>query len=356
MPLERFVCDVIEERRKSPLARAFLRVLSLFVKGGTFLYHALYDKSILPTTFLPKQCLVVSVGNIVAGGTGKTPFVQMFVNALTSKSCDVAILSRGYRAAAAKSKSLILSKGEGPLWSISVSGDEPYFLAKTTKAAVLVGKDRVQSARIALDLGVRTLVLDDGFQHRRLHRDVDIVLLDATDLWGRGYFLPRGYLRDFPRRLAKAHFIGITRCELVQDLNLVEQEVRLYTQAPIAGFTSRYQIDQNLLNTKIGAFCGIAKPHIFYQALESLGAHIVCQITEGDHRLPAPAQLQSFAVHARELGAALLVCTEKDFVKLEDPCKFALPILPLKMEFACVWQEKSWKEMLHSLQNREHTK
>jgi tetraacyldisaccharide 4'-kinase len=306
---------------------------------GLWLRHALYDLGWLPSYAVAAP--VISIGNLVAGGTGKTPFTAKLIEALPS---GAAILSRGYRSKMTQAQEVTLAQ------TAQEVGDEPYWLLRHTKASIWVGKDRVDSAKKALLQGASFLVLDDGFQHRRLQRDCDLVLLDATDPFGKGFFLPRGYLRDLPGRLSRAKWVIITHLEKQVDRKQLESSIRLWTRAPIMGFASCYEWTGS--EQTVGAFCGIAKPHFFYEALQEVGMKVVKKLTTEDHRLPAPGDLEAFALECQQLGAEALVCTEKDFVKLPAACSLAVPVRVLKMKLECVWNQLAWEEMVNTLQNR----
>lgn len=352
MPIERLICDCIERKKGGCAVRVLLKAISLIFRLGAFLYHVLYDLGIRRQEKVP--AFVVSIGNIVAGGTGKTPFVLYLANKLADRAQELAILSRGYRGkGTGKMPSLIAIDKEG---GAEIYGDEAFLLAKKLGCPVWVGKNRVESAYRAISAGARMLLLDDGFQHRKLYRDVDLVLLDGTDLFGKGSFLPSGYLRDFPKRLAQADMIILTRLECIHgDKDGLVQAIHQYTKAPIVGFSSTFTCDCPIKGEKVAAFCGIAKPELFYHALEVLGAQIVNRLSVSDHRLPELSSLTEFAIQSRAQGAQWILCTEKDFVKISQEIleRVCLPIFPVRMELSCTWNENSWKEMLSSLQNRK---
>ncbi|MES2199763.1 MAG: tetraacyldisaccharide 4'-kinase [Chlamydiota bacterium] len=348
MTLESFVLDYIEGRKKNPFMRGFLYGISLFFHLGCKIRHICYDYGIFKSYKLP--CLVISVGNLVAGGTGKTPFVEMLVKELFLKVSSIAIISRGYRSTKKKGLDVYrVSRGEGPILPVDVCGDEPYWLAKKTKASIWVGKDRVASARLAIEQGSRVIILEDGLQHRKLKRDVEIVLLHAADLFGKGFFLPRGYLRDLPERLQKADFIIVTHMEEGSSKEEILERIRLYSKAPVIGFSAYYSLQENIAGKKIGAFCGIAKPEFFYKALRELGGEIVETLSSEDHKLPSQGVLESFAGECKQKQATYLVCTEKDEVKLEGDRILGLPVIVLKMGFECVWNKNLWQELCQSM-------
>lgn len=248
--------------------------LSWIYAAAVFFRNWLYDNDFLPVTRV--NCVVVSVGNIVAGGMGKTPFVYMLAKRFSARK--VAILSRGY--------------GTVP--------DEAMMLAKKLPdAKVYVGKDRAILAKRAVDEGAELIILDDGLQHRRLHRDFEIILHDFT----HRYFLPRGFLRDSPHRLKGA--------------DLVLEDLRIVPVSP-----------PEIRGQKMGIFCGIARPERFKKMVVDLGAEIVAEWILADHE---PADPTAFAVKCKELGAKALICTEKDFIKLSKT-SYALPVLYLEIE------------------------
>ena len=349
MDIETLVLDVIEGRKKAPFLRGAFYVLSLAFQLGVRIRHLLYDRGLFKSHLSNRP--VISVGNIVAGGTGKTPFVAKLVKELVAKPGDIAILSRGYRSQNEKGISLQVSKGFGPESSSAICGDEPYWLALETNASIWVGKDRVQSADRALEAGSHLLILEDGFQHRALKRKMDIVLLDGLDLFGKGFFLPRGYLRDSPKRLKKVDYVVVTHLEEGLDKAKICSEIRRYTEAPILGFKAKYSLEARVRGKKVGAFCGIAKPGIFYEALKSEGLELVNTFTSPDHVMPSQEDLELFAVLSKASGAEYLICTEKDFVKYEAGGSLVLPISILKMDLDCIWNENVWKEMIESIKN-----
>ena len=158
-----------------------------------------------------KAPLVISIGNIVVGGTGKTPTTLMLAKALGSGE-DIAILTRGYRSRAETlALPIVLSRGKGPLYGANYCGDEPYLLARRMpKATVIVGQDRCKASEMALKAGAKMILLDDGMQHRRLARHFDVTVIDAMNPFGHGHMIPRGLLREPPESLSRAHFIVLT--------------------------------------------------------------------------------------------------------------------------------------------------
>src|SRR5215208_3969363 len=184
---------------------------------------------------------VVSVGNLTAGGTGKTPLVEWAARALAREGLRACVLTRGY-GRADESRRVVASDGARVLAEVAECGDEPRLLAERLlgAAAVVCDRDRVAAARWArAELGAEVFVLDDGFQHLRLARDLDIVTLDATAPWGGGHMLPRGRLREPVSGLARADCVVITRAEQARDIEGLRAEVARVGEGRAEVFTSR---------------------------------------------------------------------------------------------------------------------
>jgi tetraacyldisaccharide 4'-kinase len=256
---------------------------------------------------------VVSVGNLTAGGTGKTPCVEYVARFYRGLDLRVAILSRGYGAAGGANDEALLLEEDLP--------DVPH----------LQGADRVVLAHTAVEeLESEVLVLDDGFQHRRLTRDLDLVLLDATDPWGGNRLLPRGLLREPASGLRRAGVIVLTRCDQAgtDDLNALRQRVtRLAPGKPVVETTHRpielvnaegeaASLDV-LRDRPVGAFCGIGNPEAFRRTLTNLGAEVSAFHAYPDHHAYGRADVEELRGWARGLPAgAIALTTRKDLVKL----------------------------------------
>ncbi len=272
--------------------------------------NVLYDRHWLPVEQV--SCPVLSVGNVVAGGTGKTPLVSLLASLFSHKK--VAILSRGYGQIA--DEALLLQK-------------------KNPEAKIYVGKDRVALARKACQEGAQLILLDDGFQYRKLSRDIDIVLLEGTDPFGRGHYLPWGFLRESPKRLKKADqvfVVGPTSRSLEEVISLevcVDQE-----KIP------------RLENVKGAYFCGIGNPHRFQKTVEQLGIRVISRWVLADHEKADLTKLQRFAENAKEKGAEILLCTEKDAVKLPPSCAFPLPLYPVPISLKVVGDQARWEKLI----------
>ncbi|MCS7168683.1 MAG: tetraacyldisaccharide 4'-kinase [Gemmatales bacterium] len=255
---------------------------------------------------------VLSVGNLTVGGTGKTPFVAWLAHWLDALGYRVAIVSRGYGARNGLNDEALELAWELP--------HIPHWQ----------GANRVALAQWAAAQGVEVVILDDGMQHRQLHRDVEIVLVDASDPWGGGYLLPRGRLREPRTALGRADIIVLTRAELVSATvlaDLAESTARFAPQAlqAIAQHQPRYLTNvagerQNLdtlAGRKVAAFCGIGHPEAFAAHLRQLGAEIIAWRIFPDHHTYSDTDLNELAQWlARQGEASWVVTTRKDLVKL----------------------------------------
>jgi tetraacyldisaccharide 4'-kinase len=268
----------------------------------------------------PAGVPVISIGNLTAGGTGKTPMVAWVVGLLRQAGRRPAILIRGYKAVAGRS-------------------DEAEELRAATGAAVVVEADRVAGAAAAVAGGADVLVMDDGFQHRRLRRDLDVVLIDATCPWGFGHVLPRGLLREPPSALGDADAVVVTRADQADPGELPALEARIagraaeatlcrasHRLAGLIGPDGEREPPESLAGRRVWAFCGIGNPDAFFRTLADAGAEIVGRTVFDDHHAYGPEDLESLAREAAEAGAGRLVTTAKDRART-GPAAFAGPPL-----------------------------
>ena len=349
--LQRSIERTIREGRNRPLL-FFLYLLSLLFGAASTLRAIAYDRKWLPSfsAALP----VVSVGNIVAGGTGKTPFALFLAQAVADIG-KPGILYRGYRALAERAASpVLLSKGAGPLVSASVGGDEAYLLAyRLPQAVVVSGKNRVRGADLATRYGADILLMDDGLQHRRLRRDVDIVVVDGRNPFGGGFYLPRGSLRESARSLRRANWIVVNHYARLsaEDRSAL---MALNPNAPLIGiesqpagvFDPQGRLSGGRLDgMRVGAFCGIATPEAFYETVRSLGGQVVLTHTLTDHEPMSAYELMRFGSSCANLGAACLVCTEKDLVKLTPCANSPLPVYGVRLAVRVTAGEENWRAL-----------
>ncbi len=304
---------------------------------------AAYRTGIFSVSKLPVP--VVSVGNITTGGTGKTPLVEWVCRVLAEDFEKVCVLTRGYRRANPQAQVLV-SDGTQLLVNERNAGDEPYLLAKNLigVAAVLANADRVAAGQWAIDsLGSQAFVLDDGFQHLRIDRDVNIVTIDATNPWGDGSLLPHGRLREEPDGLSRADCIVITRSEQVESVDYLKQSIQKFTSAPISVsrmVTSSLRtiegdvVDMSKLsNELVGACCGIGNPGSFFTHLQRAGSRLVITRAFPDHYVFKQPELDDLVEKAKAAGATAIVTTAKDAVKLGS-LRLALPCYVLEIEIS----------------------
>lgn len=322
------------------------------LQGGARLFGHLirlrarcYETGLFKIHRLP--CTVVSIGNITSGGTGKTPMTLYVAMLLQRFGFRVAVLSRGYKGAAEK-KGGIVSDGQNILMPPESAGDEPYMMAGFLKdIPVLVGKNRVASGRLAIArFSPDVLLLDDGFQHRRLHRDIDIVLLDSARPFGNRFLLPRGSLREAPEALARASAIVFTRWHkgLKEPSLLLPESIRtrpifksrhipyIHHSIPsAAGFhqTSVTHDPSRLKGARVFAFSAIADNKDFHHVLANLGCQTVGTSEFADHHAYLPRELEEIGRKAMEVKAAFLATTQKDFSKIPKNTTWPLPLVVL---------------------------
>lgn len=316
--------------------------LSLLYGAITRTRLSLYRRGTFHTTKLERP--VISIGNITTGGTGKTPLVEWVSRKLAAKGKKVCILTRGY---GRKDPHLqvIVSDGYGVLVSPSEAGDEPYLLATslTGKAAVISSADRIAAGHEAIkDFGSDCFVLDDGFQHLRLARDLNIVTIDATNPWGGGTLLPYGRLREKPEGLKRADCVVITRCDQVKNLDPLREELmRLIHNRPIFYSEMRTSRLCSLKNgpgtltppARVAAFCAVGNPSSFVEHLRRSGFELALNKSFPDHHVYSQDEIDSIVRSAQETGATALITTAKDAVKLRQ-LSFSLPCYVLEVEIS----------------------
>jgi 3-deoxy-D-manno-octulosonic-acid transferase len=273
---------------------------------------------------------VVSVGGLSIGGAGKSPIVEHLAERLRAAGADPAILTRGYRRRSAEPV-VIVPRGEKA--PVRLTGDEAQMFVREAQAHVGIGADRFAvGRRMENELHPGVFLLDDGFQHVRVQRDEDIVLIDALNPLGGGIF-PLGRLREGPASLARATAVIVTRTQPGQGIGGIENMVRRYNpRAPVfrSSVVPRLWIDYaigkaaELPGNKVAAFCGLGEPRSFWRTLETLGLEVAFRWAFGDHHAYSPAELERIAAQASSAGAGALVTTEKDTMNL---CEGAVELL-----------------------------
>ena len=369
--LEQFGIDVVLERRhgiRASILRAILYALSFIYDRLVQLRLYLYRKRILRERAL--GCLVISVGNLTVGGTGKTPIVEKFARALQVGGRRVAILSRGYKSVPRKRNwpdrlrrkdadpPRVVSDGKSLLLDSLTAGDEPYMLAHNLKdVIVLVDKNRVKSGRFAIDRwGVDTLLLDDGLQYLHLKHRLDMVLVDRQAPFGNEFLLPRGTLREAPRNLRRASYIFITKNTGEPNDALIQRIRRYNRTAEIIECAHKPLYLQNVFSDEqlplerlrdafIGSICAIAAPESFEGALKKLGAHVDLAKRYIDHHYYTEAELTNFIHRCIRRDLAMIVTTEKDAVRMPrlTEAQVEVSIYFLRVEIEILSGRESWE-------------
>lgn len=355
--LELYLKDIIRGRKKGflpLLIKAILLPLSWLYGLGVYFRNCLYEKGWM-RRYVPPVPLVISVGNIVAGGTGKTP-VTLFLAKAFYDRFTIAILSRGYRSKIEKLEApVILCEGKGPVLPASYCGDEPYLFAQRMPGSiVIVGGDRKMASVLAAKAGAQVILLDDAMQHRRLVRDFDVVVIDVGDPFGQGYFLPRGFLREGKYSLIRADIIILNHIQDIEQFENVKSLLRPYCHAPVIGVKGYLAALRDLKgreivlteNKDVGMFCAIAHPEYFRRTLEQEGFTVSSEHCLADHDIFQKQDLEKFAQACLKKGIKWLICTEKDRVKLEDNLNLPLPVLWVQLELRIVAGEEEWLEFL----------
>jgi len=359
--LETFVLEVMFEERNdfvAKVSRVLLFLLSKIFTVVVKLRRFLYDMRIIRDYTLGIQ--VITVGNIVAGGTGKTPVVEKFARELQDAGRKVAILSRGYRSKPPPLHNRLIdrllfrtegvpprvvSDGKSLLLDSDTAGDEPYMLASNLKdVVVLVDKDRVKSGRYAIEkFGCDILLLDDGYQYWRLAgRRRDIVLIDCQAPFGNEHMLPRGTLREPEGHLSRADTIFITK----SDGNTTALRERITRLNPKAGiiecvhhpmyledlFTGERKELDSIRGRRVASLSGIAQPESFEKSLVKLGADLVYSKRHADHHRFTQQEVLNTINRSKKRQAELILTTQKDAVRFPKIDRRDLPIYFMRVE------------------------
>lgn len=326
-------------QEKKGVFHSFLHMSTKCFEAAVKIRNYFYDSGIKKGKKAPLP--IISIGNIAVGGTGKTPFTIFLAKAL-QEHYRIAILSRGYRSLAEKrSRPLVVSEGEGhlPLLPPDIVGDEAYLMALNLPYAIVIsGKNRFLGALEAKKRGADLVLLDDGMQHRKLLRDLEIVLINGEE--NRDCFLPFGRLRDDPRRLVHADFI-VSRDKTFSEAITISDRI-----VGIVGKDGK--IRESLIGLPVFVFCGIANPSSFIKTVEECGAHVVDFVSFADHEKISEEGLKSLVARAEEKGACLLLTTEKDFVKYEK-ISLALPLFWVKREIYISGNSHKWDVLIHRI-------
>ena len=379
--LERWGADVIFGRAKgvrAALMRFLMRALSgvfrMIVQIRIWRYRSGWKKQ----HHLGTQ--VIAIGNITVGGTGKTPVVELLAKSLRDQGRRVAILSRGYKskkldrpqkwqdnqgfAIPGEAMPKVVSTGSALLLDSKFAGDEPFMLARNLDGvAVVVDKNRVKGGLFAVgQLGVDTLLLDDGMQYLDLAHSIDIVLVDAGSPFGTEALLPRGTLREPPKNLRRASYILITKCTGRSNEALIAR-IRRYnrtaeiiecTHGPIyleEVFTQERQPLEFLKDKWVAAISAIAVPEAFEGSLEKLGARVELRRRFADHYRFSRKEVDAFMHRCVERDMELILTTEKDAVRFPRPSSIDVPVYFLRIEVEILKGQDVWDDLVTRICN-----
>lgn len=299
---------------------------AIFYGIGSGLKNLLYDKNILK----PKKvdAFVISVGNITTGGVGKTPVVSEIAKYFVAQGEKVAIVSRGYGGKLSNKNVNVISDGEKVFYNAQLAGDEPFWLATNSKGAIVITtKNRFEGAKYAVEkFGVTKIILDDGFQHRKLHRDLDIVLMDSKMGFGNEKLLPAGPLREGMEAFSRIDKLVVvsknvdhSRAEKLAKIMAKKMKVEAFVCKTEPDYVYNIKTEEKLVQgTEATALCAIGQPQQFYAFLG--GYKIKQTIDFDDHH----------SYVEEELPEGLIITTEKDAVKMQKFSRDDIFALKLK--------------------------
>ncbi len=377
--LERWGADVIFGRAKglrATLMRFLMSALSGVFRIIVQIRIGRYRHGWKPQHHL--GTVVVAIGNITVGGTGKTPVVELMARTLRDQGRRVAILSRGYkskklehpqkwqgpngRAIPGERMPKVVSTGSALLLDSKFAGDEPFMLARNLDGvAVVVDKNRVKSGRFAIaNLDCNTLLLDDGMQYLDLAHAIDVVLVDAGSPFGTEALLPRGTLREPPKNLRRASYILITKCTGASNEDLVARIRRYNRTAEIIECThgpihlenvfTRERLPLEFLKDKwVGAISAIAVPEAFEGSLRKLGARVEIRRRFSDHYRFSRREVEKFMQRCLERDMQLIVTTEKDAVRFPRPGSIDVPVYFLRIEVEILKGQEIWDDLIQRI-------
>lgn len=351
----KYIYNVAKDEKRGIIAaflKLILSLLSFIYVFGLILARIGFYLGILRSVRL--NCKVISIGNITLGGTGKTPFVRMLAKYLTQKGKKVVILIRGYKRKNFNPEPLTLNP--------DVMGDEGYLLAQDSAVPVLVGRDRIKTAYMAIEkYHPDIIILDDGFQHWRLKRDLDVVLINALNPFGNKRVIPRGILREPLTGLSRADVFVLTKADLGEGVLALGQRLNaLKPQALVIEAVHKpvcfYDLEgkkselSSIKDKEVCIFSAIADPASFEKIILNLGAKIKFKFEFGDHHNYIQEDLDKIIKTCKNLNIPCFITTEKDAVKLLSlNLDKSVHLLILNIELGIIRNEEEFYLRLHRL-------
>lgn len=354
------------EKTAGPLLQFLLLISSTLYGIAVRLRGFLYDYGVFKSKTLP--CGVISIGNLTVGGTGKTPMTIYLAEMLKEAGFKPAVISRGYKGKAEK-KGGVVSDRHHIFLEPDIAGDEPFMVAKKLKGIpVLVGADRFQVGMKAMEkFSPDVIIFDDAFQHRRLERDLDIVLVDDQSFFGNQYLLPRGILREPVSGISRGDLFILTRCDKHSDRSF-DRLTEIAHGKPIfksfhepyvcgiyngtgqdtAGSysdTTSHNFD-SLKTSKVFVFSGIAKNEEFRKTVEELVEEVVGAVGFNDHHKYTETDFCLIVGKAQKCSAAFVVTTEKDYVKIVDKMQIPIDIVVVGIRISFKQDEGAFSEYI----------
>jgi tetraacyldisaccharide 4'-kinase len=331
-------------------------VISFFYRLIINFRNWLYDHKILKEVTLP--CPVISVGNITVGGTGKTPCVIMLAQMLQENGFKPAILSRGYGGKSIHPVNIV-SDGHKILLDSETAGDEPFLIAQVLKGIpVITGAKRIVTGETAINqFGANVLICDDAMQHRKIFRDINLVLLDSQSLRVNNHILPRGRLREPITELKRASAFVLTRTDESQQTNNTIEKLVQNENIPIfmsihkpkdmvkGDYSAQWPISI-LAGKKVCAFCGIAKPDSFKKTLLDAGAQVLSFDIFSDHHRYNKNELEKIKTRFIDCRADFLISTQKDGTRLQELPEYLTMIYMLRIELEIIPSGESFKKFI----------
>ena len=327
--------------RTSPLLRGGLSAAAAAYRAALMARAAFYRVGLLSTRGLPVP--VISVGNVTVGGSGKTPLAEVVVLTLAEMGARPAILSRGYGRRTRGVR--IVADGGGLRLDARDGGDEPVLLAERLPGVpIVVGESRYEAGAVAVGACfANVLILDDGFQHRTLYKDLEIVVVSGSAPWGNGRLFPRGSLREPLSALKRAGLVVVTNSPSPAAISEIVRVLRRSGSAAAVlggayrptflrrGDHVRAEAPEGLAGRRVFALAGLAAPRGFVATAEGLGAEVAGLAEFPDHHWYTPGDLARVAAKVRETGAEAVLTTEKDWVRLRDMPRGDVPFWVLSV-------------------------
>jgi tetraacyldisaccharide 4'-kinase len=347
------------EEGAHPLLGLLLSMLAVGYRVGLWAREWLYRTRLIPVGRLP--CPVLSVGNVTLGGSGKTPAVELVTVTLGQLGALPAVVSRGYGRSTRGVE--IVADREGVRLDPRAAGDEPVLLAEHLPGVpVVVGESRFDAGRVAIErCGATALVLDDGFQHRTVVKDLEILVVSARAPWGNGRLFPRGTLREPLSAIRRADLVVVTNPRSPDEVASVERTLRRWNdRAPVLAAayrptgarevrSGRHLGAEALHGRRLVAFAGLASPRAFAETLESLGVRVTSLLEFPDHHWFTAEDLDAIRRHVAASGAEGLVTTEKDWMRVRTQPLPPLPLWVLGVRLALESGQEVWARRLASV-------